>query len=321
VLSKETTMTELDAKEEAALTRRRAMTILAGAGAALAFGCGSTARTEAEDDAGRDGGPDRAAGDAGKSSDGGEGADTGTCEATPEGEIGPYFADDSASGFERSDVTANIDGTGVQEGVPLTLTITVLDTKKGCAPYVGAQIDMWQCNASGVYSDISSEGTSTESYLRGYQLTNAKGVVVFKTIIPGWYSGRTTHIHLRLRSTYSEASSTSDGANTTQLFFDQTLIDTLASSVSPYKAEGQNPTTNATDRVYSQQVKGATLLKLVGNSTSGYTAAITITLPITASYDASTPTMGGGMGDGGMMGLFGEGGPMGTMGEGGTSGG
>jgi len=129
------------------------------------------------------------------------GTTTSSCATTPEGEIGPYFADDSASGFNRSNVVANIDGTSAQSGVPLTLDIYVVDTEKNCAAYVGAQVDIWHCNALGVYSDISSENTSGQTYLRGYQLTNSAGYVQFVTIIPGWYGGRTNHIHLRVRST------------------------------------------------------------------------------------------------------------------------
>jgi protocatechuate 3,4-dioxygenase beta subunit len=124
--------------------------------------------------------------------------------------------------------------------------------------------------------------------------------VTFTTIIPGWYSGRTTHIHLRIRSSYSEASSTTDGTNTTQCFFDQTFVDTLAESVAPYDAEGVNPTTNAGDRVYSQQEGGANQLTLAGDNTSGYTTSVTLFLPITADYDASAMGGGGGPpGDGG----------------------
>jgi protocatechuate 3,4-dioxygenase beta subunit len=266
------------------LTRRRALGLIVGTGAAFALGCGvssSSDGSEGDGGAKADAGVDAASGgDAASSADTATGVDAGACEATPEGEIGPYFADDSASAFNRSNVLSNIDGTSPQTGVPLTLTVTVVDTEKSCAPYVGAQIDMWQCNASGVYSDIAGENTTTESWLRGYQLTDANGRVTFTTIVPGWYAGRTTHIHLRIRSTYSDTSSTSDGTNTTQVFFDQTLVDTLSTTVSPYDTEGANPTTNASDRVYSQQVDGVTLLTLVGDMTNGYTAAITLGLPI-----------------------------------------
>jgi protocatechuate 3,4-dioxygenase beta subunit len=113
-------------------------------------------------------------------------------------------------------------------------------------------------------------------------VTGANGQVKFVTIIPGWYAGRTTHIHLRVRSTYGNASSTSDGTNTTQLFFDQTVIDRLATSVTPYSAEGSNPTTNASDRVDSQETSGKNQMTLSGDDSAGYTASMTIVLPITS---------------------------------------
>jgi protocatechuate 3,4-dioxygenase beta subunit len=206
-----------------------------------------------------------------------------TCAVTPEGEIGPYFVDDSATGFNRSDIRSNLDGTGTQTGIPLTLTITVQDSENSCTGLQGAQVDIWHCNADGVYSAEDVEDTSGLTWLRGYQVTDSEGQVTFTTIFPGWYAGRTTHIHLRVRSKYSEASSTSDGTNTTQLFFPQTTIDTINTSVAPYSSHGTNSTTNATDRVYTDQTDGKMELTLSGDGTSGYVTSVTIDLPITAS--------------------------------------
>jgi len=243
--------------------------------------------------------------------------DSGACEVTPEGEIGPYFADDSDSRFNRSNILSNLDGTNTQTGIPLTLTVTVVDTENACAPYASAQVDIWHCNSAGIYSDEASESSTSETWLRGYQVTDASGEVTFVTIIPGWYSGRTTHIHLRVRSSYSTASSTSDGTNTTQLFFDQTLVDTLETSIAPYNAEGENPTRNASDHVYDGETDGANLLTLSGDNTSGYTAAVTIFLPIKTEYSSSALDSGEG-GPGG--GFGGEGGPNGEGGPGGPGG-
>jgi len=201
-----------------------------------------------------------------------------SCSATLEGEEGPYFVDDSATGYNRSNILSNLDGTDTQTGVPFTITLYVYDSENGCTAMEGVQVDIWHCNASGIYSAESSESTSSESWLRGYQITDSTGKVQFTTILPGWYSGRTTHIHFRLRSTYDETDDS--GSNTMQVFFDQTLIDTLATSVSPYSAEGANPTTNATDRVYSQQEDGTTLLTLSGSTSAGYSATFSAYLPI-----------------------------------------
>ena len=203
---------------------------------------------------------------------------TASCSASLEGEEGPYFVDDSASGYLRTNIVSNLDGTETQVGIPLTLTVYVFDSKNSCAAMQGVQVDIWQCNASGVYSAESSESTVGQSWLRGYQLTDATGKAAFSTIIPGWYSGRTTHIHLRFRSIYDETDSS--GSNTMQVFFDQTLIDTINTTISPYASEGTNPTTNAIDRVYSTEEDGTTLLTLTGSIAAGFAATVNAYMPI-----------------------------------------
>jgi protocatechuate 3,4-dioxygenase beta subunit len=204
-----------------------------------------------------------------------------SCSETLEGEEGPYFVDDSATGYNRSNILSNLDGSDIQEGVPLTLTLYVFDSEKSCAAMQNVQIDIWHCNASGIYSDESVESTVGQTWLRGYQVTDSSGKVQFTTIIPGWYQGRTTHIHLRLRSSYD--STDNGGTNTMQLFFDQTLIDTLATTVSPYSSEGKNPTTNASDHVYPGEENGTTLLTLAGSTSEGYVGSFNIYLPIASS--------------------------------------
>jgi protocatechuate 3,4-dioxygenase beta subunit len=186
--------------------------------------------------------------------------------------------DDSASGYLRSNVLSNLDGTDTQTGIPLTLTIYVFDSENSCAPMQGVQVDIWSCNASGVYSAESGESTVGQSWLRGYQISDATGKVSFTTIFPGWYSGRTTHIHLRFRSTYDETDTS--GSNTTQIFFDQTLLDTIDTTIAPYATEGANPTTNAVDRVYATEVDGTTLLKLTGSIAAGFAATFNAYMPI-----------------------------------------
>ena len=210
------------------ISRRQAMGILAVAGAGVMLGCGGG----------------KAATSTSTTSTSTSGSST-SCTVTPEGEEGPYFVDDSATGFNRSDIRSNLDGSNTQSGIPFTLSIYVYDSENSCAATANVQVDIWHCSASGIYSAEDVEITSGETWLRGYQLTDANGLVTFVTIIPGWYSGRTTHIHLRLRSTYDSTST--GGTNTTQLFFPQDTIDTISTTISPYSSEGKNPTTNATD--------------------------------------------------------------------------
>jgi protocatechuate 3,4-dioxygenase beta subunit len=209
------------------------------------------------------------------------GGSASACAVTPEGEIGPFFADDSLAGFNRSNILANLDGTSVQSGIKLTLTVHVYDTQASCAPMPGVQIDLWHCNAAGVYSDEASEGTASQTWLRGYRLTDSTGTAKFTTIFPGWYAGRTTHIHVRARSKYNSASSTADGSNTTQVFFPQAAIDTINTTIAPYSAKGANPTTNANDDISRRETKGQTELALSGRAASGFSATASIGLPIT----------------------------------------
>ena len=244
------------------LSRRQAIGILAVAGAGAILGCGGGTKTTASTTA----------------------ASTTTanssCTVTPEGEEGPYFVDDSAAGFARSDIRSNLDGSNTQSGIPLTLSVSVYDSENGCVAMPNVQVDIWHCNASGVYSAEDVEDSSGETWLRGYQLTDSNGLATFVTIVPGWYAGRTTHIHLRVRSSYD--STTTGGTNTTQLFFPQDVIDSISTTISPYSGEGTNHTTNASDHVYTGEVSGATLLTLTGDTSHGFTAICKLNLPITA---------------------------------------
>lgn len=196
---------------------------------------------------------------------------------------GPYWVTDSASGYNRSTITSDIAGTNTQTGVPFTLVLYVYDPKNSCVALQNVQVDIWQCNAAGVYSGIRSSTNgngvdyTSQSWLRGYQLTDSTGMVKFVTIVPGWYTGRTTHIHMRFRSAYDTSS---DGStNTAQLFFDQTFIDSLDTTVTPYESEGKNSVTNAGDSIYNSE-GGTTLLSLSVSASAGYTATFSIYLPL-----------------------------------------
>ena len=244
------------------LSRRQAIGILAVAGAGAILGCGGGTKTTASTTTST------------------TTTANSSCTVTPEGEEGPYFVDDSAAGFARSDIRSDLDGSNTQSGIPLTLSVSVYDSENGCVAMPNVQVDIWHCNASGVYSAEDVEDTSGETWLRGYQLTDSNGLATFVTIVPGWYAGRTTHIHLRVRSSYD--STTTGGTNTTQLVFPQDVIDSISTTISPYSGEGTNHTTNASDHVYTGEVSGATLLTLTGDTSHGFTATCKLNLPITA---------------------------------------
>jgi protocatechuate 3,4-dioxygenase beta subunit len=210
---------------------------------------------------------------------------------------GPYWIDefddpndDPETGIdanipERSDVTDDTEGSaGVQAGLPLTLQLTIYSydsTSNTCTPLSGARVDIWHCNAAGVYSDINAQsnvGQEGRDFLRGYQVTGADGKVAFMTIYPGWYQGRVTHIHLKVRVIDSLA----DGGvevpteATTQLFFADSITAAVY-GVAPYASKGQNSIVNADDMVYASMANPtANLVILSGDVESGYTATASL---------------------------------------------
>src|SRR4029434_10329379 len=121
-----------------------------------------------------------------------------SCVLTPELTIGPYFVDER---LNRSDLTPNNSDPNVPDATPLTLTLTIMEyTSSGCSALAGAQVDVWHADAAGVYSDEAVKNTTGQTHLRVYQITDSNGVVTFKTVIPGWYSERTIHIHVMIRT-------------------------------------------------------------------------------------------------------------------------
>jgi protocatechuate 3,4-dioxygenase beta subunit len=236
------------------LTRRRLIEILGGAGVAALSGCGGSSSSASSTSG---------------STSGTTSGTTASCVLTPELTVGPYFVDEK---LNRSDLTTHTTDTNVLNATPLTLTMTIMEyASSGCSALVGAQVDIWHADAAGIYSDESVENTTGQTFLRGYQITDSNGAVTFKTVVPGWYSGRTIHIHVMIRTLSSSGSVLTEF--TTQLFFDQTLLNALTTTVSPYSSRGVPDTTNAQDSIYSS----ATQLT-VTNATSGggYSASITL---------------------------------------------
>lgn len=198
------------------------------------------------------------------------------CVVRPELTIGPYFVDNQ---LNRSDIRFEPADSSVQQGALLTLIIRVFEvTKKSCTPLEGAQVDVWHCDALGVYSGVVGQPFDTSGliFLRGYQRTDAIGRAQFKTIYPGWYFGRTVHIHFMIRTFGA------DGGRyefVSQLFFDDSLTDRVH-TLKPYVGKGPRATRNADDKIYSNG-GNQLLLSVTGNSTSGYIARINIGLDLT----------------------------------------
>ncbi|HVV76985.1 MAG TPA: hypothetical protein VHC43_13205 [Mycobacteriales bacterium] len=206
------------------------------------------------------------------------------CTMITAGEIGPFFVDGQ---LERSDVRTNSATGAAVEGVPLKLKLTF--NEGGCnAPLVGARIDIWSANPHGVYSDEASENTVGDDSLRGYQITDSTGSVNFTTLYPGWYAGRTTHIHARIR-TYSGSTLKSDFL--TQYFFDAT---SQAAILDAYAADDSTAfQARDTDRVYQAEAAegGANVLTITGNAADGYSASYAGEIDTNASNTGGDTTV------------------------------
>ncbi len=190
-----------------------------------------------------------------------------SCIVRPAMTEGPYFVDEK---LKRSDVRSDPATKTVRPGAALRLTFLVSSIGAGgCKALEGALVDIWQCDASGVYSDVQS--AVGQKFLRGYQITDAKGIAQFLTIYPGWYPGRTVHIHFKVR--YGAGNAQKEF--TSQLFFDDALTDKVYQSA-PYNTRSVRNTRNARDGIY--QNGGSQLLLNVKPDGAGYAAIFDIGL-------------------------------------------
>jgi protocatechuate 3,4-dioxygenase beta subunit len=230
------------------LSRREALSMLGGTSAMLASACGGGSPTS----------PSAATTTTTTTPPVGSSA---TCAVSPNETIGPF---PSLADFVRSDIRES------RPGLPLTLTVAVVNTSSACAPVTGAVVDIWQCDASGNYSQYGSERTLT--YLRGLQTTDAGGTVTFITIYPGWYQGRATHIHV-------EVTINGRSAKVTQIAFpEDTTAQVYRTGV--YASGGQNPTTNARDNVFSDGITNELLTITGGDATTGFAARFQVGLAL-----------------------------------------
>ena len=213
-----------------AMARRGALRWLA-AGAALAsplamIACGGGSDSDAGTTTGDSGsGSYDSSGSSGSSSSSSE-----SCSVIPSETSGPYPGDGTnsnssgtvnaltMSGIVRSDITSSFGdyGDNVAEGVPMTVTLKLVNTGSSCASLEGYAIYLWHCNRSGEYS-LYSSGVTDENYLRGVQVTDSNGEVTFTTIFPACYSGRWPHMHFEIYQSLDEATTGRNSAKTSQL--------------------------------------------------------------------------------------------------------
>ena len=198
---------------------------------------------------------------------------TPACVVTPTEPEGPYFVDER---LNRSDITVDPTDRAARPGVPLAITFTVARVGAGgCTALSGAQVDVWHCDAAGVYSDVAANNTVGKRFLRGYLVTDSAGVANFTTIYPGWYPGRAVHVHFKIR-TFAGGSKTYE--LTSQLFFDDNVTDAVYRRA-PYSSRPGRSTRNQADMVYtSNNNSGALLLAALTPTSAGYAAAFAVGL-------------------------------------------
>jgi protocatechuate 3,4-dioxygenase beta subunit len=259
------------------LSRREVLALIGGTSIALVIaGCSSDSTPAATATSART--PTRAASATSAvtpsaSSTAGVGAAAPSCIVRPAETEGPYFVDEK---INRSDIRSDPSDGTIRPGALLALTFNVssVGSGGGCTPLEGATIDVWHCDALGVYSDASDPGFTTtgKKFLRGYQVTDAAGQAKFTTIYPGWYQGRAVHIHFKIRSAASGGSATEF---TSQLYFDDSLTDRVHAQA-PYAQKGQRTLRNAGDSIF--QGGGDQLTLDVTQSDGGYAATFDIGL-------------------------------------------
>jgi protocatechuate 3,4-dioxygenase beta subunit len=196
------------------------------------------------------------------------------CLVRPEQTEGPYFVDER---LHRSDIRSDPTSGTITPGTPLALTFQISRVRAGeCHPLQGAQIDIWHCDAAGIYSDVEDPGFNTigKKFLRGYQLTDAQGAAQFLTIYPGWYPIRTVHIHFKIRTAPLARGSFEF---TSQLYFPDDLTDIVHTAL-PYSSKGRRRVRNQHDFIFRD---GGDQLILKPSATNGGYA---MTFPIGLAF-------------------------------------
>ncbi|WEH17416.1 intradiol ring-cleavage dioxygenase [Streptomyces sp. VNUA24] len=265
------------------LARRRMIGLLAGASMVPLLAACSTddSGTGSASDASSSGSSSSGSSSSGTSSSGTSGSD---CEVIPTETAGPYPGDGSngpnvlkESGVVRKDITKSFGSAdGVAAGIPLTITLTVVDRSSGCdTPKKGAAVYLWQCDREGRYS-LYSDGVTDENYLRGVQETDDEGRLTFTSVFPGCYPGRWPHLHFEVYDSLADATAAGKTAAVSQLAFPKDVCETV------YATDGYGDSVRnlgelslETDMVFSDGYDQQ-LATMKGSTGKGYTATLTV---------------------------------------------
>lgn len=220
-----------------------------------------------------------------------------SCIADPTETNGPYPADGTnsvngsivnvlaLSGIVRSDIRSSFGtSTTTAPGVPVTLTIKVVNTNSGCAALSGYAIYIWHCNRDGNYS-LYSSGVQNENYLRGVQVTDSNGEVTFTTIFPACYSGRWPHIHFEAYSSLSAATAQTNAKLTSQFAMPSDICTTVFNNATGYSTSVTNlaRVSISSDGVFGDNTSAqiaAMTPTMSGSVAAGYTATVTVGIAV-----------------------------------------
>ncbi|TSD93286.1 3,4-dioxygenase subunit beta [Gordonia rubripertincta] len=222
----------------------------------------------------------------------------------PEETNGPYPADGTngvnvlqESGIVRSDLTSSLDGGTTVEGVPFELTFVVADMANGNVPFAGAAVYAWQCDAQGLYS-MYSQGAEDETYLRGIQVADTNGELTFKTIVPGCYTGRWTHIHFEVYPDEQSATEVANVIATSQLAFPPDMLTDIY-ALDAYAGSAKNlagvGAAISDDGIFAEGDWNLQVPTITGDITSGYVGKLAVGVDTTTEATSG----GGGMPPGG----------------------
>ncbi|OYV01769.1 MAG: intradiol ring-cleavage dioxygenase [Burkholderiales bacterium PBB5] len=276
-----------DLQQLAALSgRRQALRVAGGLGLGGLLplvGCGGGGADQA-------GSTDIASASTSTGSSGGTTTTSGSCSAIPSETAGPYPADgtNTASGgtsnaltlasIVRSDIRSSIDGaSGTAAGVPVTVTLTLVNSSASCAVLSGYAVYLWHCDQQGRYS-LYSSGAVDQNYLRGVQVSDANGQVSFTTIFPGCYSGRWPHMHFEIFRTLAQATSGNNDIRTSQLAMPAEACSAVYGSVSGYSASVANfaAISLASDNVFGNDSAVLQLPSISGSVSAGFAANLVV---------------------------------------------
>jgi len=202
-----------------------------------------------------------------------------TCFLTPQETDGPYYFD---ANLVRQDIRQDTTTQIIKTGLPLNMLITVINFD--CVPIPNVLVDIWHGDKDGVYSGYAGQpgGVSTvgQTFLRGIQMTDANGQCSFTSVYPGWYQGRVTHVHFKVRLT-------STTYVTSQFAFPDS-INTAVYTTPLYAAKGQNSLTNASDNIFGTANPENQVMAVTPNiTTGGYNGTFTIGISGATGVDDS----------------------------------